>query len=441
MTQGSIQKQILSFALPLFIGNLFQQLYSAADSLIVGRFRGSEALAAISSSGSLIFLTIGFFNGMAMGAGVVIGRYFGAKDYDRVRRSIHTDIAFGLLAGLFLTVFGSLMSPVILRWMGTPADVMPNSILYFRVLFLGIIGNLMYNILQGVHQAIGDSTHPLYYLIISSVTNIILDVLFVGVMGFSVGAAALATIISQFLSSILSLTHLMRGPEEYRVRLKEIRIDKELMKEVIRNGLPSGVQNSIISLANVVMQSNINAFGAVAMAGCGAYMKVEGFGFIPVNCFILSLTTFVSQNLGAKKYDRAKKGAVFGIICGVLSAELIGALVFTFAPQIIGLFDSNPEAISFGVQYTRTVTLFYCLLAFSHCCAGILRGAGKAVVPMVVMAVCWCLIRVTYVTIAVKFRPEITTVVSAWPLTWILSAIILAIYLVRSDWIHGFDRP
>ena len=205
MTQGSIQKQIISFALPLFIGNLFQQLYSAADSLIVGRFRGSEALAAISSSGSLIFLTIGFFNGMAMGAGVVIGRYFGAKDYDRVRRSIHTDIAFGLLAGLFLTVFGSLMSPVILRWMGTPADVMPNSILYFRVLFLGIIGNLMYNILQGVHQAIGDSTHPLIYLIISSVTNIILDVLFVGVMGFSVGAAALATIISQLLSSVLSL--------------------------------------------------------------------------------------------------------------------------------------------------------------------------------------------------------------------------------------------
>ena len=233
----------------------------------------------------------------------------------------------------------------------------------------------------------------------------------------------------------------MRGPEEYRVRLKKIRIDKELMKEVVRNGLPSGVQNSIISLANVIMQSNINAFGAVAMAGCGAYMKVEGFGFIPVNCFILSLTTFVSQNLGAKKYDRAKKGAAFGIICGVLSSEVIGALVFIFAPNIIGLFDSNPAAIAFGVQYTRTVTLFYCLLAFSHCCGGILRGAGKAVVPMVVMAVCWCLIRVTYVTIAVKIRPEITTVVSAWPLTWILSAIILAIYLLKSDWIHGFDRP
>ena len=233
LTKGGCVRVITLYSIPIIIGNVFQQCYQLVDSIIVGRNVSYQALAGLGASNGLVFFIIGFVLGITSGMGICMAQAFGKGDYDRLRRSLATSLVICAATTLLLTLAGVVLCGPVLRWMGTPADVMPNSILYFRVLFLGIIGNLMYNILQGVHQAIGDSTHPLYYLIISSVTNIILDVLFVGVMGFSVGAAALATIISQFLSSILSLTHLLRGPEEYRVRLKEIRIDKELMKEVI----------------------------------------------------------------------------------------------------------------------------------------------------------------------------------------------------------------
>jgi len=437
MTEGSIQNRIIAFAVPLLLGNTFQQLYNTADSLIVGRFRGGDALAAVSSSGSLIMLMVGFFNGLALGAGVVIARFYGGNNQRDVHTSIHTAIAFGLLAGIFLTAFGILTTPFILRLMGTPEEVLPNSILYFRIYFCGAIGNVMFNMLQGIHQSVGDSRHPLYYLIISSVVNILLDLLFVAVMGCGVGAAALATILSQLLSATLSLRHLMNGPEEYRVSLKEIRLDRRMLHLIVRNGLPTGVQNSIISIANVTMQSNINAFGAAAMAGCGAYMKIEGFGFLPITCFVMSMTTFVSQNLGAKEYERAKKGARFGITCGVILAELLGLLIYTFAPFLISLFDPDPEVVRFGVMHSRITSPLFCILAFSHCSAGILRGAGKPVVPMVVMALVWCVFRVTYVTIAVQLYPSIRTVASAWPVSWFISSVIFLIYLLKGDWVHG----
>ena len=212
------------------------------------------------------------------------------------------------------------------------------------------------------------------------------------------------------------------------------------MSQIISNGLPAGVQNSIIALANVVVQSNINAFGAAAVAGCGAYAKIEGFGFLPINCFAMSLTTFISQNLGAKQYERAKKGARFGIICCITMAELIGALLFIFIPQLVGAFDSTQDVIRYGTTQARTVTLFYFLLALSHCLAAIFRGAGKSTVPMMVMLVCWCIIRITYITIAVKFIPVIQTVFWAYPLTWSLSSIIFLTYYFKADWIHAFDR-
>lgn len=279
MTEGPIWKKIVLFALPLFLGNLFQQLYNTADSLIVGNFLGSDALAAVSSSGSLIFLMVGFFNGIALGAGVVVARYYGARQIDKLQRAIHTDIAFGLVAGVALTVIGLILAPKMLIWMGTPEDVMPNSVLYFRIYFLGSLAFVMYNVSVGILQSIGDSRHPLIYLIISSLTNVVLDLLFVGVFHMGVGSAALATIISQFVSAALCLRRLMRSPEEYRVSLRKVRFDFSMLRQIIKNGLPAGLQNSIIALANVVVQSNINSFGKMAVAGCGAYSKIEGFGF------------------------------------------------------------------------------------------------------------------------------------------------------------------
>lgn len=440
MTDGPIWKRIVLFAIPLFWGHLFQQFYNTADTLIVGNFLGSNALAAVSSSGSLILLLVGLFNGVSIGASVIIGKYFGAGNMKALRRAIHTTIGFGLCCGVAVTLIGQIAAPQILRLMGTPEEVLVNSLVYFRIYFLGALGFVMYNFFMGILQALGDSKHPLIYLIISSVTNIILDLILIAGFRFGVGAAALATTISQFLSAFLCLRQLMHNPEEIRVSLKEVRLDHKMVPQIISNGLPTGIQNSIISVANVFVQSNINKFGALAVAGCGSYSKIEGFGFLPVTCFSLAMTTFISQNLGAKQYDRAKKGAIFGIVCSVTLAELIGFLVYTTAPTLLALFGGSEEAVAFGVTQARTISLFYCLLSYSHCMAGILRGAGRSTVPMVVMMVCWCLIRVSYITVAVHFIPVINMVFWAYPITWTLSSIIFTIYYLKSDWIHGLEK-
>ena len=440
MTQGPIWRKIVTFAIPLFFGNLFQQLYNTADSLIVGNFLGSDALAAVSSSGSLILLLVGFFNGIAVGAGVVIARYFGAQDKENLSKAIHTDLAFGLVAGVLLTIIGLVMAPRILTWMGTPADVLKNSVVYFRIYFCGSIAFVMYNIFVGIMQSVGDSRHPLIYLIISSIINIVLDLLFVGGFGWGVGSAALATIISQFVSAFLCLYRLMRLQTDYRVEPKKIRFHKRHLKMIISYGLPSGLQNSIIAFANVIVQSNINSFGKMAVAGCGAYSKIEGFGFLPITCFALALTTFIGQNLGAQKYDRVKKGARFGIICSVILAEIVGLCIYALAPVFISAFNNDPAVIAYGTAQARTVTLFYFLLSFSHCVAGILRGAGKAAVPMLIMLLCWCVIRITYIIVTVHFIPDIHVVFWAYPLTWSLSSIIFLFYFLKGSWMRGFEK-
>lgn len=440
LTEGPIWKVLILFALPVFLGNLFQQLYNAFDAWCVGNYIGDEALAAVSSSGSLIFMMVSFFNGLAMGAGVVIARSFGAKQYGDMSKAIHTAIAFGLIAGLFLTVAGVALTPTILRWMGTPEEVLPRSIQYFRYYFCGAIFIVMYNIFVGILHAVGDSKHPLYYLMLSTAVNILLDMLFVAVLGFDVGAAAIATTISQGISALLCFLHMLRVDAPYRISLSQIRIDRHSLWQIIRYGLPSGVQNSVISIANVFVQTNINSFGKAAMAGCGSYSKLEGFAFLPVTCFSQALSTFVGQNLGAGQHDRAKKGAIFGILCSCLVAELIGILSWIFAPQLIGLFSDSEVSIQLGALHMRTICLFYFLLSFSHCIAGILRGAGKATVPMFTMLACWCVFRVSYISIAVKLVPRLTTVSWAYPITWTLSGIIFLIYFLKADWLHSFDR-
>lgn len=441
LTEGPIWKRIIAFAIPLFLGNLFQQFYNTADSLIVGNFLGGDALAAVSSTGSLIFLTVGFFNGIAIGAGVIIARYYGARQIDELQRSIHTAIAFGILCGLLLTAIGILAAPVLLVWMKTPADVLPNSVLYFRIYYMGSLAFVLYNYFVGILQSVGDSRHPLYYLILSSLVNITLDLLFIGVFHLGVGAAAAATIISQFLSAILCLYRLMKkSPREYTVSLKKIRLDPFMLRQIIGAGLPAGLQNSIISIANVFVQSNINVFGKMAVAGCGSYSRIEGFAFLPISCFSMALTTFISQNLGAKKYDRAKKGARFSIVCCLVLAELIGLGIYATIPVLISAFNGEPEIIAFGVRQARTVTPFFFLVAYSHCMAGLLRGAGKSAVPMYIMMVCWCLIRVTYISIIVRFIPSIDVIFLAYPLTWTLSSALFLLCYLKYDWVHAFEK-
>lgn len=358
-----------------------------------------------------------------------------------MRKAIHTTVVAGVIAGLFLTAVGMLLTPQILKLMGTPKDVLVNSVAYFRMYFAGALAVVMYNMCVGILRAVGDSKRPLYYLIISSLTNIALDLLFVGVFRWGVWAAALATSISQFLSLVLCLIRLFRDKADYQLSWRELRIDFPMLGQIVRYGLPSGVQNSIIALANVVVQSNINAFQADVIAGCGTYAKLEGFAFLPITCFAMGLTTFVSQNLGARQYDRTRKGVRLGILCSVVLAELIGAVMFLLAPQLVSFFNKEVGVIDAGTRQARVESLFFFLLAFSHCIAGILRGAGKPMTPMIVMLCSWCLLRVTYITLTVRLIPNTPEVIfSAYPLTWGVSSLVFLIYYFTSDWIHAFDR-
>lgn len=440
MTEGNVKKLILQFAVPIFFSQLFQQLYNTADSLIVGRFLGKGPLAAVSSSGPLIFLLVSFFTGTAAGAGVVISRYFGAKDEERVSRAVHTNIAFGLAAGLVVTLVGVIFTPTILKLMKTDPSVLPDSIAYFRYYFLGVLANVMYNIFTSIMNAVGDSRRPMVYLICSSVLNILLDLLFIGVFRMGVAWAAIATTISQLVSALLCLKRLLKKGTVYQVSFSKVRFHKDMLREILKYGLPTGVQNSVIGLANVILQSNINSFGEDAMAGYGSYVKLEGFAFLPITCFSMAMTTFIGQNLGAGKYGRAKEGARFGIVMALVLAETIGVIMFLAVPQLIKMFNADPEVVRLGTKQGRTEALFYFLLAFSHIIAGICRGAGKAVVPMVIMLSVWCVFRIAYITVMMHFVHDIGLIYWAYPLTWGISSVIYLVYYLKSDWVHGYGR-
>ena len=425
---------MISFALPLFMGNLFQQLYNTADSLIVGNFLGSNALAAVSGAGSILFLMIGFFIGLSMGSNVVIARYIGAKDREGTQIAVHTTVALGIVTSVILTLMGVFLAPQILLLVDTPAEVMPDAVLYFRVYFSGATAFVMYNMLTGIMRAAGDSRHPLYYLVISSVVNVILDLVLIGGFSYGVGAAALATVVSQIVSMALALKRLLTIDEMYRIDLRLIRFHVPTLVKIIRIGFPSGIQNSVIAIANVVVQANINYFGEMSMAGAGAYSRIEGFAFLPITSFTMAITTFVSQNLGAKKYDRARSGGRFGVLCCMVIAELVGIFIFFLAPVLIAAFDRTPGVIYYGVLRSRTCALFYFLLAYSHAMSAVLRGAGRSIAPLIVLLVFWCVIRVTILAgTNALYGHEIMVVNSVYPVTWTLSSIAFMLYYRRFD--------
>jgi len=432
MTEGSIPKKILIFAFPVFIGNLFQQLYNTADSIIVGNFIGSSALAAVSSAGNLIFLITGFFIGLSMGAGVVISTYIGARKKDYIKQAVHTAVALGIVSSILMTIIGTVFAPQALLLMGTPRSVLPESTTYFRIYFAGAAGMVLYNTFMSILQASGDSKHPLYYLICSSIINIILDLVLIGHFHFGVGAAALATTISQFTSATLAFIKLITHTGDIRLIPSEIRFNRFILKRILKVGLPSAFQNSIIGFANVVVQSYVNYFQKAAIAGIGAYSKIEGFVFIPITSFAMALTTFIGQNNGAKKMDRVKKGFLFGATCSLLLAETIGLIIFLFAPTLISGFDSSPDVIYYGVQRARICAFFFCFLAYSHVVASFFRGLGKTIVPMMVMLICWCVIRVSILSIVSAFHRTILITHWVYPITWILSSIIYTFMLIKT---------
>ncbi|MBO4419567.1 MAG: MATE family efflux transporter [Oscillospiraceae bacterium] len=440
MTVGSPKKVITAFALPIFLSQLFQQLYNTADAWIVSEFLGDSAFGAVKSSTSLIFLMISFFVGASMGAGVVISRYFGAKDPEKLSKAVHTAVLISLICGLALTVIGTILASFIPIWMQLDEKLQPYAISYLRWYFLGSVAMVMYNTFKGIMNAVGDSKRPLYFLIVSSVTNVFLDWLFLGPLGLDIRWAAIATTISQALSALLCLRQLTKKGTVYAITWSKLRMDRGSLGEILRYGLPTGVQNSVIGFANVLVQTNINTFGDVGTNAFGAYGTIEGFAFLPITSFSMALTTYIGQNLGAKEYDRAKQGARFGIIAAVLMAELIGLIVFLFARPLVSIFVDGQESIDIAVRQAHIESLFFCMLSFSHCIAGICRGAGKAFVPMFIMLGVWCLLRVSYITVAMQIDHNITLLFWAYPMTWFISSVIYFIYYTKSDWIHGFEK-
>ena len=422
------------------LSQIFQQLYNTADSLIVGNCLGTEELAAVSSSGPMIFLMVSFFEGVFMGAGVLVSRYFGEKNEDAISRAVHTAFAVAIASGVFLTALGVVFTPTLLRWINTDPDVMPLAVSYFRVYFTGSLAFVLYSVSRGALMAVGDSKRPLIYLVISSLLNIILDLLFIGGFGWGVWAAALATVVSQIVSAALCLTRLFRKGGVVSLKISKIRFHRDMLGMIVRYGLPAGVQNSVISIANILVQSQINIFGKFAMAAYGSHLKIEGFAFLPITSFNMAISTYISQNLGAKKYDRARQGARFGILAAIILAQIVGIAYYVFAPQLFGLFDKTPEVIAYGVRQARTIALFYGLLAVSHSIAAVCRGAGKAFVPMFVMLAVWCVFRIIYIFVVMSIFHDIGYVYMAYPVTWVISSIIYLIYYKVSDWIHGFER-
>lgn len=441
LTQGPIAKGMVSFAIPLFLGQLLQQFYNMADAWVVGNFADNDAFAAVSSAGSMIFFITGFFGGIGIGGGVIISRYVGAKDDEYISRAIHTNFLFGIIASVLSTVVGLFMVPHLLDWMKVPDTVLDESLAYFTIYFAGVSTVIMYNMCMSILRALGDSVHPLYYLAISSAVNVVLDLLFVAVLKQGVKGAAIATVIAQGVSVLLCIIQMCRIKDETtRLSFKKLKWHSGIMKEVIRQGLPTGIQNSVISIGNMVVQTNINTFGPFAMSGHGAYAKIEGFAFLPITSMSMTLPTFISQNLGAKKKDRAKRGALIGILSGMIMAELIGLVCYFAGEYALRFFVDTDEAIKFGMAQAKVVSLFFFLLAFSHCAAGVLRGCGKSIVPMITMLAFWCGVRILYVTQAIKIFPVYETICWAYPLTWSLSSIVFILFLWKSDWTSAWEK-
>ena len=441
MTEGSIWKKILFFSIPLILGNLFQQLYNTVDSIIVGNYIGSEALAAVGSSGSLINLLIGFCIGASAGAGVVIAQFYGAQDREGVRKAVHTTIAIAIAAGAVLTVVGIVATPILLKAMGTPQEVFDQASIYLKVYFGGILFSVVYNMSAGILNAVGNSKRSLVYLMIAATSNIFLDLLFVVVLKMGIVGAAIATDISQLLSCIFIILFLVRSEDVYRVKLKDIRCYDNLLGKILKIGLPTGVQNIVISLSNVIVQSSVNSFGAVAMAGFAAYIKVDGFNILPVLSFSMAATTFVGQNVGAGRLDRVKKGMYVSVAMGIIYTVCTGILLLAFAPQVIGVFTQNGKVVEYGVYIMKFFCPFYWMLGILHILAGTIRGTGKTMQAMVVFLFSLCIFRVLWIWGAMSLSHKIGGVMLGYPLSWLVGLGMILIYVWKGNWMpYGMKK-
>ena len=434
MTEGSIVKQMLLFALPLMLGNIFQMLYNTVDSVVVGQYVGKEALAAVNSTTIIVNMLVFFFNGFSVGAGVVIARHFGARDHERLHSAIETTMAMTFVFCLAFTIIGVAGVKPMLRMMSTPDDVFGDADTYLTIYFLGISGLLIYNMGSGILRAVGDTARPLMFLILTSVLNIVLDLVFVLGMKAGIAGVAWATILSQFISAVLTLLLLTRSRDIYHLSWKDLKIDGGVLRQIFAVGLPTGIQSVITAFSNVFVQSYINFFGSSCMAGWGCYNKLDSFIMLPMSSMAMAATTFVSQNIGARKEHRADQGTITAIALSVGVTAFIALGLFIFAEPAVRLFTKDASVIEYGALFLHANVLFLLLNCVNHVLAGALRGRGDSRGPMIIMLASFVVIRQIYLFVVTRFIANTPFLVGfGYPVGWTACFVIELTYF-RLKW-------
>lgn len=443
MTEGVIWKQILFFSIPILLSSLFQQLYNTVDSAVVGSVEGRDALGAVGAAGPLINLLVGLFLGIATGASAVIAHYFGARDEKNVQKSVHTAVALGLICGVMLCFIGLASSKFLLKLIKTPDEVIQDANTYLMIYFAGVIPMMIYNIGAGILQAVGDSRRPLYYLIASGISNMILDVVFVAVFHWGVPGSAWATVISQYISAILVSIRLLSSHEIYHVSIKNIKVEKGQCLRILRIGIPAGMQSVMFSLANALLQRYINLFGNAALAGCTAYYKLDSFLYLPCAAFGLATTTFVSQNIGANQLERAKKGSKVAMAMSFISSVMIILLVLFSGKSIISFITKqDQEAIRYGINMMLILAPFSILYSFVEIFSGFLRGVGAASESLLITAITICVVRVVWTICMMPIFHNIYIVYVSFPISWALCLLVYLLYYFSGHWKkHLFQTP
>jgi len=435
MTQGKMLRPIIMFALPILLSNFLQQMYNTLDTIVVGRFVGSVALAAVGSTGSLINLVIGFFIGLSAGAGVVISQAYGAKDNERLQKAVHTGMAISLVSAVVIAVVGVLFARTFLGWMGTPDDVIGPATEYLQILFGFVIFMTIYNMGSGILRAIGDSKRPLIYLAVCAFFNVVLNLIFVCIFHMGVAGVGWATVIAQAVSAALVLHRLTKTKEAYHLELRKIRFHKDILLEIIRIGIPAGIQSTVVALSNVIIQGYINSFGSVFMAAFAAAGKIDAFIYMPISALALTATTFTGQNIGAGQTDRVRKG--IKLLVGIVAAVTMtmGAGIGIFAEFFIRLVNTEAEVVAYGIMIMRILAPLYFILAIPEVLSGVVRGAGVSIPPMIISLINMCLLRVAWLSVMVPLMANPVAVPLCYPFTWICYCVTFLVYIKKAHWL------
>ena len=436
-TEGSVWKPLLGFFFPILLGTFFQQLYNTADAVIVGNFVGKAALAAVGGPTSIfINLLVNLFVGLSSGATVIVARHYGAQELDAVRRTVHTSVALALAAGLGVTVVGILLSRPILVAMGTPDEVMGYALTYLRIYFLGSVASFLYNVGSSVLRAVGDNRRPLFFLIAACMTNIVLDLVFVVGFHWDVMGAALATVLSQVVSAVLVLTSLRPPGSLFCLEWREVRFHRDILLDVVKIGLPTGLQSDMYNFSNLFIQSCINAFGTDTMAAWTAFGKLDAFYWMVSAAFGVALTTFAGQNFGAQKYDRVRQGVrvSLGMIAG--TTALISLLFCLFAQPLLRIFNGDPEVLSIGSLILWHMSPFYITFVFIEIFSAAIRGTGDSIKPMLLTAGGVCVLRVVWIFTVLPFHNTLETLLLSYPITWGLTSALFIVYYLRNNWMR-----